>query len=62
MKDILKIVKSFEDSGLLIKSVSETIQNKTKGQKGGFCWYAIRYTRCKFTRKHVVKKRVKDEE
>ena len=36
MEDIIKIVQYFEDSGLLIKWVSETIQNKVKGQKGGF--------------------------
>ena len=36
MKDIIKIVKSLEDSGLLFKGVSETIQNEAKEQKGGF--------------------------
>ena len=30
MQDIIKIVKSLEDSGLLFKGVSETIQNETK--------------------------------
>ena len=34
--DIIKIVKSLEDSGLLLKGVSETIQNEAKGQKGEF--------------------------
>ena len=36
MKDVLKIVKSFEDSGLLLEGVSETIKNQPKEQKGGF--------------------------
>ena len=36
MNDILKIVKSLEDSGLLLKGVSETIQHEAKEQKGGF--------------------------
>ena len=36
MKDIIKIVKSLEDSGLLLKGVSETVQNEAKEQKGGF--------------------------
>ena len=36
MDDILKIVQSLEDSGVLLKGVSETIQNETKEQKGGF--------------------------
>ena len=36
MEDITKIVKSLGDSGLLLKGVSETIQNEGKKQKGGF--------------------------
>ena len=36
MEDIIKIVKSLEDSGLLLKGVSETVQNQVKEQKGGF--------------------------
>ena len=36
MKDIMKIIKSLEDSGLLIKGVSETIQNEAKEQKQDF--------------------------
>ena len=35
-EDIIDIVKSREDSGLLLKGVSETIQNETKEQKVGF--------------------------
>ena len=36
MDDILKRVKSLEDSGLLLKGVSETIQQEAKEQRGGF--------------------------
>ena len=36
MNDIMKIVKSFEESGSLIKGVNETIKNEVKEQKGGF--------------------------
>ena len=36
MEDIIKIVNSLEDSGLLLKGVSETIQNDAQEQKGGF--------------------------
>ena len=36
MEDIIKKFKSLEDSGLLLKGVSETIQNEAKEQKGGF--------------------------
>ena len=32
----MKIVKSHEDSGLLLKGVSKAIQNKAKEQNGGF--------------------------
>ena len=36
MEVIMKVVKSLEDSGLLLKGVSETIQNEAKGQKEEF--------------------------
>ena len=36
MDDILKIVKSLENSGLLLIEVSETIQHEAKEQRGGF--------------------------
>ena len=36
MDDILKIVKSLEDSGVLLKGVSETIQHEAKEQRRGF--------------------------
>ena len=36
MNDIMKIVKSLEESVLLIKRVSETIKNEAKEQRGGF--------------------------
>ena len=36
MKDFIKIVKSLEDSGLLLKGVTESVQNEVKEQKGGF--------------------------
>ena len=36
MDDILKIVKSPENSGVLLKGVSETIQHEAKEQGGGF--------------------------
>ena len=36
MEDIMKIVKSLEQSGLLIKGIRETIKNEAKEQKGEF--------------------------
>ena len=34
--NIIKIVKSLKDSRLLLKGVTETVQNEVKQQKGGF--------------------------
>ena len=36
MNDIMKIVKSHEESGFLIKGLSEIIKNEAKEQKDGF--------------------------
>ena len=36
MDEILKIVKSLKNSGVLLKGVSETIQHEAKEQRGGF--------------------------
>ena len=36
MQDFLKIVKSLEDSGILLNGITETVKNEVKKQKGGF--------------------------
>ena len=36
MNDIMKIIKSLEDSGILLKGVTKIIKNGNKEQKGGF--------------------------
>ena len=36
MKDIMKIIKALENSGVFLKGVSKTIKNETKEQRGGF--------------------------
>ena len=36
MNDIMKIIEALENSGILLKAVSKTIENETKEQKGGF--------------------------
>ena len=36
MEDLIKIIKSLEDSGLLLRGVTESVQNKVKEQKAGF--------------------------
>ena len=51
MKDIMKIVKSIEVFRLLLKAVSETIQNEAKKQNGVFLIMLL--IRCKFIRKYV---------
>ena len=42
MNDILKVVKSLEDSGVLLKGVNETIKNEAKEQKRGFLSMLLR--------------------
>ena len=36
IEDLIKIIKSLEDSALLLKGVTESVQNEVKEQKGGF--------------------------
>ena len=36
INDFIKMVKSREDSGLLLKGVSQTVPNEVKEKKGGF--------------------------
>ena len=36
MNDVMKIVQALQNSGVLLKGVTEAIKNETKEQKGGF--------------------------
>ena len=36
MNDIIRIIEALENSGILLKGVSKTIENETKAQRGGF--------------------------
>ena len=36
MNDIIKIIEALENSGILLKGVSKTIENETQQQRGGF--------------------------
>ena len=36
LNDIIKIIKALQNSGILLKGVSKTIENETKEQRGGF--------------------------
>ena len=54
-EDIIKIVKSLQDSGLLLKGVIETVQNGLKEKNGGF----VSIIRCKFIGKSFNRSRSK---
>ena len=36
INDIIKILEALENSGILLKGVTKTIENETKEQRGGF--------------------------
>ena len=36
MNDIIKVIEALENSGILLKGVTKTIENETKEQRGGF--------------------------
>ena len=36
MNDIIKIIEALENSGILLKGVTKTIEDETKEQRGGF--------------------------
>ena len=36
INDIIKIIEALENSGILLKGVTKTIENETKEQRGGF--------------------------
>ena len=50
MNDIIKIVKSLKESSLLIKGISETIQNQAKGKKNRISPNVITHNRSYFTK------------
>ena len=44
MQDLLKIIKSLENSGILLDGITETVKNEVKEQKGCFfyqCFYVL---------------------
>ena len=45
IEDIIKIIKPLENSGLLLKGVTETVQNELRDQKGVFlvCYILVCY-------------------
>ena len=60
MEDIIKVVKSVEESGLIIKGISETIKDEAKEQKGEFLSILLgtlgaKLLRSALTRKWVIR-------
>ena len=60
MEDIMKVVKSVEESGLIIKGISETIKDEAKEQKGEFLSILLgtlgaKLLRSALTRKWVIR-------
>ena len=51
MNDIMEIVQALEDSNILLKGVTKTIENEKKEQ------IVIRNCRCKFISKFINRKR-----
>ena len=42
MNDVMKIIEVLENSGILLKGVTKTIENETKEQRGGFLSMLLR--------------------
>ena len=57
MNDIIKILQDLEDSNILLKEGTKTIENETKEQKGGFLSMSLGTFRSIFIRKLIIKKR-----
>ena len=53
MNDVMKIVKPLEECRLIIKGISEAIQNKSKERKRWISQYVIRFIRYQFIRKFI---------
>ena len=59
MNDIIKIVKSHEESGLLMKVVNETVKNEAEEQKGGFLGMLLGTYGARFLGNLLISKGVK---
>ena len=55
MNDIMKIIEALENSGILLKGVTKTIENETKEQKGGFFINVIGSFRSFFIKKFIIR-------
>ena len=59
MNDIIKIVKSHEESGLLMKVVNETVKKEAEEQKGGFLGMLLGTYGARFLGNLLISKGVK---
>ena len=57
MIDIMKIIQALEDSNILLKGVTKTIENETKEQKEGFLSMLLGTLGASFFRKFINRKR-----
>ena len=57
MEDVMKIVKLLEESGLLIKRISETSESKVKKEKKWTSCNVIRNVSCLYVKKYISRKR-----
>ena len=55
-EDIIKIFRSLEESGLLIKAISETIKNAAKGQKYRFVSVLLGTLAAGILRKYIIRR------
>ena len=55
MEDIMKIVKSHEESALLTKRTSEAVKNEAKEQKGGFLPMLLVALAASISRKCIIR-------
>ena len=58
VNDIMKIIKSLQESSLLIKGVRKTIKNEAKEQKGGFLGMLLGTLSVNFLQNMLADKRV----
>ena len=62
IQDVMKIVKFFKESRLLIKGVSETNEEESKEQKRWISKYVVKFNWCWFIRKSIASGRSKDNQ
>ena len=62
INDIMKIVQALEDSNILLKGVTKTIENETKEQKGGFLSMLLGTLCASLKENDIIKEIIKEKE